>query len=241
MIISRNNIISLSFGIRYAPSFGLCDIIGNIFDFVLNDASSPFDTDFFPQFNSISTIDKALVHKELGNYLRITNSDLIFQYNIPDDREDINKEIDWFEKDAVCFIVEKIVKKFNIEKVTRIGFMVTHKIDEDNVGGKIIGKLTSNEITTADQFSLSFARKEPSYEGILKKGVDNYINKITTIKQISKGTFNVILDYQHFFEPKCDNLYTFPILDFFNKASSNLDKHFYNLITELMIEKVDVK
>jgi len=234
MIIGRSHIITLTFGIRYTPSFGLCDNIGSVFDYILNDESSPFSTEFFPKFNSISTIDKALVHEELENYLRMSNSDLIFQFNIPDDKEDINKEIDWFQKDAVYFLVEKIVKKFNIEKVTRIGFMVTHKIDEENVGGKIIGKLT-DKIDIADQFSLSFARKEPLSEGILKKGVGNYINKITTIKQISKENFNVTLDYQQFFEPKCDNLYSFAISDFFTKAYSYLDNQFYNFISELIL------
>ena len=62
--------------------------------------------------------------------------------------------------------MDKILIKNKLTDFIRVGCMMTHLIDGDNIGGKIIEKLTGNTNYKADQFSFSFGLKEVSMEAL---------------------------------------------------------------------------
>jgi hypothetical protein len=123
----------------------------------------------------------------------------------------------------------------------RIGIMYTNIIEAANIGGLVLSKLTSDSpdnITEADQFSLNFGKKDPAAEGIVKSGVDDYVNKITMIKQISSTNYDVTLDYQYYFSPPIHALKDFKIENLVDSSYNYLSGPFYKMIESLIPAEV---
>ena len=72
----RKDIIGLTLGIRYAKSFRIPDISGDIVDHILYSSNSPFGTEFFPKLQSFSQ-EKILHNPKTSEYLRINTDDVI--------------------------------------------------------------------------------------------------------------------------------------------------------------------
>lgn len=239
-IISREKIIQLICGIRFEKSFRIGDIIGQIFDTVLHDKTTPFGTDFFPQYQELSTQERSLVNYEKGYNLRINSSDIIFQYSLHSSIKTQSEEINWFTNDAINFIIDKIIYANRIKDIKRFGFMISHTINGENLGGNVLNQLTSGETSNVDQFTLRFGNKDITAEGLIKSGVNDYVNRITTIKQIGETEFSIILDYQYHFLPELNNIKDWNTNNFFDKALNNLDKKFYKMLNPLVTKMVDV-
>lgn len=239
-LVSREKIFQLTSGIRYEKSFRISDIIGHIFDVVLHDKSTPFGTDFFPRYEEIGSQDRWLLNAEKGYYMRLTTSDLIFQYTLHSSLEGQEKEINWFIKDALQFIIDKIFHETRIINIMRFGFMITHLIEGENLGGNVLNQLTSGEIKNADQFTIRFGNKDLTADGLIKKGVNDFVNRLTTIKQIGETKYDVTLDYQYHFLPELKDLEEWPIQNFFDRAFSHLDNKFYSMINPLVNKMVKV-
>ena len=239
-IVNREKISQLICGIRFEKSFRIGDIIGQIFDTVLHDRATPFGTDFFPRYQELNTQERSLVNYEKGYYLKVNSSDIIFQYSLHDSTERQNEEIEWFKNDALNFIIDKIVFANRIKNIKRFGFMISHSIDGENLGGNVLNQLTSGEIINADQFTLRFGDKDITAEGFVKSGVDDYVNKITTIKQTGEKEFSIILDYQYYFLPELNDLKDWNLNHFFEKAFYYLDKKFYDMINPLVDKMVEI-
>lgn len=239
--INRKNISKLTCGIRYEKSFRISDISGSLFDTVLHDKSTPFGIDFFPRYQELNTQDRMLVNEDRGYYLRISISDIIFQYTIHQGDRKLEEEINWFENDAMKFIIDKIIHENRIINIMRFGFMITHIIDGENLGGNVLNQLTSGEINNADQFTFRFGKKDTTGDGLVKRGVNDYVNRITTIKQLSESNYDITLDYQYYFLPAVSNLENWNVNNFFDKAFVNLDSKFYTMINPLVSTLVGIK
>ncbi len=240
MPIFEDQISHLTLGIRFEKSFRISDITGQIFDVVLRDSSSPFGTEFFPNYSSIGEEDRSLFNGDRGHYLRITNSDVIFQYTIQS-KDQLQKEMNWFTADATNFILDKIFKENRIRNIMRVGFVIAHLLSGESVGNRVLEKLTSGDIKTADQFTLRFGNKDTTADGLIKSGVNDYINKITTIKQISESDFHILWDFQYYFLPPLVNLSEWDISSFYSRARASLDQKFYRMINTLLGELVEAK
>lgn len=240
MQIDRNDISILTIGLRFERSFRITDIMGNIFDCILRDSGSPFSPDFFPNFQEISSHDKVLINGETGSFFRLTTTDILFRHTISKDKSNLEKELKWFQKDAIGFIIDKIINTYNIKNFVRIGFLVTHLVEEDNIGGIVLSKI-SDEINKADQFTLTYGRKDPTVDGLVKKGVNDYVNRITLLKQLGEKEYDISLDYQYYFLPQLEKISGWPINDFFVKAYQNLDEKFYTMVNQLINETVGIK
>ena len=236
-LIDRDEIALLTVGVRYEKSFRIGDISGHLCDMALRDSSSPFGSDFFPRFQELSTQDRMLINNDRGYFLRITTSDLIFQYTINPDREHQEKEIKWFIHDAFAFIVEKLIHENHISRLQRVGFMISHIIDGENLGGNVISHLTSGKIKKAEQFTLRFGNKDATADGLTKHGVDDYVNHISTIKQTDENKYDISLDYQYYFIPQIADLKRWNATAFFERAFYKLDNDFYPTINPL-VERV---
>jgi hypothetical protein len=240
MPIYQDNISQLTLGIRFEKSFRVSDITGQIFDNVLHDNSSPFGTDFFPNYQAFGAHDRWLFNGDRGHHLRITTSDVIFQYTIQAS-SNLEKESNWFKQDATNFIIDKVFKENRIKNIMRVGFMISHRLQGENVGGRVLDKLTSGDIRTADQFTLRFGNKDATADGMSKSGVNDYINKITTIKQVSEAEYDITLDFQYYFLPSIDNLHGWDITSFYIRAMNNLSDKFYPMINAHLGDLVEVK
>lgn len=229
-VVGRDNISQLTCGIRFEKSFRISDITGQIFDTVLHDQSTPFGTEFFPKYQEVHLQDRLLLNDDRGYYLRIMTSDIIFQYTLHENGPDQREQIDWFTKDAVQFIIEKVLHDNKIQNIMRFGFMITHIVEGENLGGNVLDQLTSGEIKNADQLTIRFGNKDVTADGITKSGVNDYVNRITTIKQVDEKKYEIILDYQYYFLPVIKDLKQWKTVSFFERAFQSLDKKFYSII-----------
>jgi hypothetical protein len=236
-MLDRGKISTLTCGIRYERTFRVSDIAGSIFDTILHSTCTPFGTDFFPKYQEISNQDRMLLNDEREHYFRISTSDIIFQYKIFQE-DGLDGQMNWFKNDAMQFVINEILSKNKIKNIIRIGFMIDHIIEGENLGGKILQQLSNGEMNTADQFTLRFGNKDITADGLTKKGVDDYVNRLTTIKENDENKYKITYDYQYYFIPKYDDLKDWDINAFFDKALSKLDNKFYELINSLLYKMV---
>lgn len=231
MSISRQDLRVLVVGIKYEKSFKLIDKMGEMFEIILHDAASPFGTAFFPGYDDLGFEEKILLGKN-GTYMKISSQEIVFRY-VLNSKADIKKELDWFSKDAISFIVEQLINNYKIRDIMRIGLMFTHFMNSKNASANMISKLTENKVQNADQFSLSFGKKDTAIEGWTKKQVDDYVNKITLFKQIDNQLYDITLDYQYYFLPAIEKFNDWPINGLWRRSLEYLDKDFYGMVNSL--------
>ena len=70
----------ISIGMRFGPSFSVCDQFGNIIDYLLYDEDSYFDKEMFPRVNT-SPFQTRLENPETGDYFSISQQDVILNCN----------------------------------------------------------------------------------------------------------------------------------------------------------------
>jgi len=166
---------------------------------------------------------------------------VIFQYTIFHEKASLENEMGWFKNDAIQFIINEIISKNKIQNIIRVGFMITHTIEGENLGGTVLNQLSDGSIKTADQFTLRFGNKDTTADGLIKKGVGDYVNRITTIKQTEENKYQATYDYQYYFLPQFLDLKDWNVNAFFDKSISNLNIKFYSLINPLLTKMVEVK
>src|SRR5258708_23285392 len=84
----KEKIVAVTIGIRYARSFRLQDVSGEIIDRVLHDEKSPFSQkSMFDTIEETNTREKKLINSKTDQYLRFNTDDLIFSLSISDDFE----------------------------------------------------------------------------------------------------------------------------------------------------------
>ena len=238
MNLSEDYLSQVTVGIRFEKMFRVSDIIGSLFDIVLHDPSTPFGTDFFPKFHEFGPHDRMLYSLEHGRSLRINISDIIFQYTFssPISRQE---ELNWFKQDALRFLIEKVLVSNGISNIHRFGYMMTHICEPANIAGRILDVLTDGEEQTADQFTLRFGKKDASFEGQIRSGVNDYVNMITTLKQISPTHYDMTYDYQYYFNPNRRSIDDWNLNAFFRGAENSLKDRFYPQVNRLIGDLVE--
>lgn len=227
----------LIIGFRFDKAFRLGDILGQIIDHILNDSSSPFDAQYFPQITELGNQDRTLHHPETGCFLKLTPSDIIYRHSIPSEKTNFNNEFKWFKEDAVAFLVEGVLDYFKIRNIHRIGMMYSHIIELKSFASSILSKVMvepKDDTPNADQFILTFGNKDVTAEGLIKKNVNDYLSRITSIKQIVNDSYDITLDYQYYFNPKCSTCGEWKINTFIDASLSHLSNKFYPLIDSFL-------
>jgi len=240
MSITKKTLSHVIIGFRFEKAFRVGDIAGGICDTALHHKSTPFGTEFFPRYQDTGTLDRALLNDDRKHFLRITTSDIVFQYTLQSKNGDQEKELDWIRKDAVPFIVDKIIVGKNIKNILRVGMMMGHIIEGVNLGGSIITRLTDNTESKSDQFSLTFGRKDTAIESLIRKDVDDYVNRLFLMQQVSQETYDLTFDYQYYFNPPIHDLVDWKFENFMDKALFQLESVFYPFINSLISATVEV-
>ncbi len=234
MRLTRQFLDHIIVGFRFEKSFRIGDVAGEICDLVLHDKSTPFGTDFFPRYQDTGIHDRALVDSDRKNFLRITTSDIIFQYTLQRDNGDQEEQLNWIKKDAVQFIVDKVIHGTRIRNIMRAGIMIGHIIEGMNLGGSIISRLTGEKEGREDQFSLTFGRKDTAIESLFRKNVNDYTNKLFLIKQISEEGYDITFDYQYYFNPPISDLADWSFGTLMDRSLSQLENTFYPFVNLFM-------
>ena len=216
-----NNITDITIGIRFQRSFRIQDILGAITDKLLYDESSPLDTDYFPKRNQ--NISEMILLNEKKSYLRVNTDDIVFKHVIS---KNFDQEFKFIEK--YLKYIKKLLGKYNIINITRIGIIYNHEIENDQ--SKFINAIetiTNNDIHDVNDFSFSFSKKLPVIGGVVKKDVNDYKNVVYLFRKISGKNLVLGLDFQKYFDPPLENLEDNLCEKFLNDSKQYLLDTFY--------------
>lgn len=225
---SRNNIIGITLGIRFNRSFRIPDISGDIIDNVLYSQKTPFGTEFFPEVQENSSREKTLFNSKSSEYLRINTDDFILGIKVS---SDFDKKFNWLKNDVLSYFQNELFRDYKIKNICRLGIIFSHKIGKNRKLTEAIASFTENEVSDADNISVSFSKKSPATEALLRKGVNDYKNRIYNFQEL-KEIIYANLDYQYYYEPAIEDLrqcFADKVLD---DAKSFLENNFYKWLNK---------
>lgn len=214
----KDKIIGMTMGIRFSRTFRIPDIAGEMVDYILNDSKSPFDAKFFPKYNETSTKTKTLFN-ENGENLKITSDDIIISIKVD---KNFDEKFKFFKEKIVDFFY-CFFDAFSIESISRIGVVFYCNIEHPVKLNESIANITNNSVNKIQSLNLFFSEKKQTQEGLIKKGVKDYINIIYSIvKEKNEDDLEFNLDYQKNFIPVALKLKE-------TKLDNHLDKAFEEL------------
>lgn len=224
----KNNIIGITLGIRFNRSFRIPDISGDIIDNVLYSEKTPFGTSFFPKIQENSNREKTLFNPKTSEYLRINTDDLILGVEV---KNDFDEKFDWIKNDILLYFQNELFKTYKIKNIRRLGIIFFHKIGKNKKLTESISSFTENEVSDADNISVSFSKKASATESFFRKGVSDYKNRIYNFQELKEAVYTD-LDYQYYYEPAIEDLrecFTDKILD---EAKNFLENNFYKWLNK---------
>ena len=224
----QNNIIGLTIGIRFARSFRIPDIAGDIIDNILYGEDTPFGVKFFPKVQENSNREKTLFNNETSDYLRINTDDLIIGISI---KNDFEQKFNWLKESVLPYLKDTLFLKYKIKNIRRLGIIFSHKIPRNKKMHETIALLTNNTLDEINNISVSFAKKLPATEAQYRKDVNDYKNTIYNFDEIKEALY-AGLDYQYYydsFEEDLRQCFTEKILD---DAKSFLENNYYKWLSQ---------
>lgn len=230
----NNKIDNIAIGFRFERMFKLVDMFGNIVDDILDSKNSYFDTEYFPRIQAESPFDKSLLNQDTGNYLKITPHDIVFRHSFKaKDNKKGNKEFaqsfPWFKRTVENYIIPEILIKYKINNFKRIGIVYTYELQEKNYAENLIKKLTNQSLVKATDLRISV--RENVKESLLKKDINNYINKIYMVNTEEENKNIVSFDYQYYFEPLIADIRMFSTDNLINTSMESVKKTLYSWMT----------
>lgn len=220
----KSKIIGLTIGIRYARSFRVPDISGEIIDNILYSPKSPFNNEVFPNIQENSAREKTLFNRTTSEYIRVNTDDLIFGMEVKDN---FYEKIEWLKSDVISYFKDHLFKDFGLKNILRIGIVFHHKLPKEKRLQDLIGSLTNSSLSDTQNINISFSRRGPADEGIFRSGVSDYKNTIYTFSEVNNESLFVNLDYQYYYDPAIEDLRQCYPDKFFDDATNFLENNFY--------------
>lgn len=217
-------------GLKY-KSFKVPDISGEIVDEILYDKESPFNPEFFPYTTSIVN-GKVLENDEKGHSLHIDTENFIFTLSLDNvGKEDINK----LQTVYASFFV-KLLSKYRINNIQRLGIIFIHELDLNAKLDTFLSDFTNNKLSEFNEANITFAKKIPAPQAVVKQGIEDYYNAIFVFSKKKSRTI-VNLDYQKYLQPQAENIKEADLIEFIAKAKDYLSDNFYDWLKTYGREK----
>jgi len=217
-----DKIIAISLGIKYARSFRIPDISGEFIDEVLYSSSSPFGKEIFSHVQEPLNREKVLSNPITNEYLRINTDDLIMGLKV---KGNFNDRYKWITTSVVPYL-ENLFTKYKIHNIIRIGIIYHHKLSKNSQFTDVISKITNDSVKDTENIGVTFSKKIETYEGLLKKGVADYVNTIYAFNEYKKNLLADI-DFQYYFNPIQEDLRDCNAKKIIEKAREYLTNSYY--------------
>ena len=210
------SLMSIVLGIRFRANFSIEDQLGQIVDQILYSKDSYFNPKIFPIVKS-GVGQKVLSNDSTGDQLTIDNSNIILEaifgesFTVSQHKEVLQH----FEAD----IIKKVMKKFAIKEMVRIGYIKRYVFKVESLASKFVDKTIGGTLDGINDISLSFSKKIPVTEALVKKDVNDYDNAIfTIIKKADLSEIFMSVDYQRYFDPFLPTATEIPFDQFIDQA-----------------------
>lgn len=225
----KNKILGLIIGIRFARSFRIPDISGEIIDNIIYDSKSPFGPEFFPKIQENTRREKILYNPETSNYLRLNTDDLILGVALD---KDFDSKYKWVNDVVFDYFKNTLFNKYGIKNIKRIGVVFTHKILKNKKLSEAIDLLTGKTVDNVGNISISFSKKAPATEALYRKEVNDYKNIIYNFDEVG-DVLQASLDYQYYFEPAIEDLRECFSEKILNDAKRFLENNYHAFLSTL--------
>lgn len=199
---------SITIGLRFGPSFSICDNLGTIADQILDEEGSFFNKKVFPNIASLPLAIR-LENPKTGDYLILSQQDLILNCNFDNAAVKPNSEVNpKFKVDDMNDIHKNFwqlletLQKYDFDRIQRLGYVNRYVFDTNELTKSVTGALIGWTIDGVSDMTLRFSKRYPVQEALSKKNINNYHNVIYTIvKKADRDDLTIMLDYQEFYEP----------------------------------------
>ncbi|MEK7551948.1 MAG: hypothetical protein AAB534_00880 [Patescibacteria group bacterium] len=220
---SKQKIVGITFGIRFNRSFRVPEISGEMIDDILYGNKTPFGTEFFPKVQETAR-EKTLFNNKTNEYLRINTDDIILGIEIKDDFE---KKFEWLKNEVLTYFKDILFKEYGLKNIRRVGIVFSHKVEKDPNLDSAIKVLTKNKIDGVDNVNISFSKKLPATDALVRKNVNDYKNTIYNITEMDNSIL-AELDYQYYYNPPIEDLRECFIDKVLADAKTFLEGSYYN-------------
>jgi hypothetical protein len=235
MVDIKNYFIGLAIGVRFRANFSIEDQMGSIVDEILYSRNSYFNPKVFPQVQS-QIGSKILFNKNTQDRMEIDNSNIILDVNFSD--EGFKKEdSEMLKKMYAEQIVNRIMRNFKIKEIVRLGYIKRYLYQIENLANTFVSKTIGGTLEGINDINLSFSKKFPTSEALVKKDVHDYDNAIFNI--IKKSDLNEIfmaIDYQCYYQPFLNDINELEIKPFFDRAESFSSRNYLDWLNKNYLE-----
>ncbi|MFC1623295.1 hypothetical protein ACFL2R_03715 [Patescibacteria group bacterium] len=219
----KGSVVGITIGIRYARSFRVPDISGEIIDHILYDSKTPFGVKFFPNVQENSSREKTLFNGRTGEYIRINTDDLILAIQVDGD---FDKKMKWISEKVIPYFEEELFRVYKIKNIKRLGIVFSHKISKNKELSDAIAAFTDDSVSNPDNISISFSRKSAVKEALFRRDTSDYRNKIYNFRELEESV-QADLDCQYYYEPLIEDLRNCFVNKVLSEASEFLGNNFY--------------
>lgn len=219
----EKNLIGIVIGVRYRANFSIEDSLGEIVDKILYSKNSFFNPNIFPLVKN--NVNEKILHNQNGNKLTINNSNIILDIVFDDvfRIEDYEKIISKFHKD----IIEGVMKKYKITEINRLGLINRYLFPMKELAKSFVSKTIGGTLEGVNDINLTFSKKIPAPEAMVKKEIFDYHNVIfNVIKQSDKEELFISIDYQKYFDPFVTAVQDIKFNDFIKKVNGFNSKNY---------------
>lgn len=219
----KEKIVGITFGIRFNRSFRVPEISGEMIDDILYGNKTPFGTEFFPKVQETAR-EKTLFNNKTNEYLRINTDDIILGIEIKDDFE---KKFEWLKSEVLTYFKDILFKDYGLKNIRRVGIVFSHKVEKDPNLDSAIKVLTKDKIDAVDNVNISFSKKLPATDALIRKNVNDYKNTIYNITEMDNAIL-AELDYQYYYNPPIEDLRECFVDKVLADAKTFLEGSYYN-------------
>lgn len=235
MLNINDHFVGLAIGVRFRANFSIEDQLGTIIDEILYSKKSYFNPTRFPQVRGLIG-SKILCNERTQDRMEIDNSNIIIDVNFTDEgfKKDDSEMI---KKMFGEQIVNGIMKNFKIKEIVRLGYIKRYIYKMENLADSFVNKTIGSTLGGINDINLSFSKKFPTSEGLIKQDVHDYDNAIFNV--IKKSDLNEIfmaIDYQCYYHPFLNDVSELETKPFFDRAESFSGKNYLDWLNKNYLE-----
>lgn len=223
----KKYLTNIAIGIRFGPSFSLLDNAGKIIDLVLYTEGSFFDKKVFPEVFNIGPYEYRLGNSKTGDYLTLTNQDLILNCNFESERgedENLKPKLKVGSLKQINSSFQNLLEKFRrfeFDRIKRLGYINKYIINDPSLSHSVTNKIIGDTIDGVSDLVLRFSKKYPLPDALVKKAIYDYHNVIYTLtKKPDIDDLYITLDYQEFYEPTLESTGDLHFQEFLTKMET---------------------
>jgi hypothetical protein len=221
-------------GVRFRANFSIEDQVGQMVDHLLYSKKAFFDPKVFPIVSS-GVGKKTLLNEKTHNSLQIDNSNIILEINFggtfsaPDTtnlQQQFNSEV-----------INGIMRTFKIKEIVRLGYVQRYVFKMEQLAKRFVDKTIGQTLGGINDINLSFSKRLPVTEALVKEGVNDYDNAIFNV--IKKADLNEIfmsIDYQRYYVPFLESSSQMKFDEFVSQANSFTQKKYLVWLNSNYIE-----